>query len=160
MKRGGSLRKLQGCQQPRFQPSFSDFQTLNPTSDIINVYSDVLKIRIFFVSGTVKWLSIIVYLEDAWLAALNFVPLNDCVIQTFTIGYPRLFPYCNTIIFWCRQRNYPRCADKADHVNHGGHGDISHRTFEDIKDKYHRHDSHGLPYPHIWGNYAVYIKRW
>jgi hypothetical protein len=29
------------------------------------VYSDVLKIRIFFVSGTVKWLSIIVYLEDA-----------------------------------------------------------------------------------------------
>ena len=51
--------------QTQFQPSFSDFQTLNPTSDIINVYSDVLKIRIFFVSGTVKWLSIIVYLEDA-----------------------------------------------------------------------------------------------
>jgi hypothetical protein len=75
----------------RFQPSFSDFQTLNPTSDIINVYSDVFKFQIFFVSGTVIRLSIIVYPEDARLAALNFVPLNDCVIQTFTIGYPRLF---------------------------------------------------------------------
>jgi hypothetical protein len=24
-------------------------------------------------------------------------------------------------------------------VKHGGHGDILHKTFEDIKDKYHRH---------------------
>jgi hypothetical protein len=39
-----------------FSGSFSDFQTLNPTSDIINVYSDVFKIQIFFVSGTVIWL--------------------------------------------------------------------------------------------------------
>jgi hypothetical protein len=48
-----TTRKLQGCQQPRFRRSFSDFHTLNPTSDIINVYSDVFKIRI------------IVYPEDA-----------------------------------------------------------------------------------------------
>jgi hypothetical protein len=53
ISRGGSLRKRQGCQQPRFRRCFSDFQTLNPTSDIINVYSDVFKIQIFFVSGTV-----------------------------------------------------------------------------------------------------------
>jgi hypothetical protein len=44
-----------------------------------------------FVSGTVIRRSIIVYPADAWLAALNFVPLNDCVIQTFTIGYHRVF---------------------------------------------------------------------
>jgi hypothetical protein len=90
VKRGGSLWKLQGCQHPRFRRSFTDFHTLNPTSDIINVYSDVFKILIFFVSRTVIRFSIIVYPEDAWLAALNFVPLSDCVIQTFTNRIPSI----------------------------------------------------------------------
>jgi hypothetical protein len=53
VKRGGSLRKLQGCQQPWFRRSFSDFQTLNPTSDIINVYSTDHKLFMYLTSSII-----------------------------------------------------------------------------------------------------------